>query len=163
MSHKPGGRLPLLSARPAVTPTTQFCCLVNRGTVGVNRLPKTVTLQRRGCNLNPGPTAPQSSTLTTRLPSHPSSCPANSGRALKEQSRLVNERAMIETQTCWKQERLVRCRCRRRRLTGRNGIRVTWDGDTDLPRIPSTNCCASSTKHEYRDSLVSCGDHFYSI
>ena len=34
-SHKPGGRLPLLSARPAVTPATlegcyQFCCLVNR-------------------------------------------------------------------------------------------------------------------------------------
>jgi len=37
----------------------------------VNSLPKTVTLQRRGCNLNPGPSAPESSTLTTRLPSHP--------------------------------------------------------------------------------------------
>jgi len=33
-------------------------------------LPKTVTWQRRGCDLNPGPTAPESSTLTTRLPSH---------------------------------------------------------------------------------------------
>ena len=31
---------------------------------------KTVTRQRRGCNLNPGPTALESSTLTTRLPSH---------------------------------------------------------------------------------------------
>ena len=66
VSHKPGGRLPLLSARPAVTPATlesryQFCC--------VNSLPKTVTRQRRGCDLNPGPTAPESSTLTTRLPS----------------------------------------------------------------------------------------------
>ena len=29
-----------------------------------------VTRQRRGCYLNPGPTAPESSTLTTRLPSH---------------------------------------------------------------------------------------------
>ena len=38
--------------------------------MGVNSLPKTVTRQRRGCNLNPGPTAPESSTLTTRLPSH---------------------------------------------------------------------------------------------
>ena len=38
--------------------------------MGVNSLPKTVTLQRRGCDLNPGPTAPESSTLTTRLPSH---------------------------------------------------------------------------------------------
>ena len=26
--------------------------------MGVNSLPKTVTRQRRGCDLNPGPTAP---------------------------------------------------------------------------------------------------------
>jgi len=39
--------------------------------MGVNSLPKTVTRQRRSCDLNPGPSAPQSSTLTTRLPSHP--------------------------------------------------------------------------------------------
>jgi len=39
--------------------------------VGVNRLPKTVTRQRRDCDLHPGPAAPESSTLTTRLPSHP--------------------------------------------------------------------------------------------
>ena len=38
--------------------------------MGVNSLPKTVTRQRRGCNLNTGPSAPESSTLTTRLPSH---------------------------------------------------------------------------------------------
>ena len=37
----------------------------------VNSLPKTVTRQRRGCDLNPGPSAPESSMLTTRLPSHP--------------------------------------------------------------------------------------------
>ena len=30
--------------------------------MGVNSLPKTVTRQRRGCDLNPGPTAPESST-----------------------------------------------------------------------------------------------------
>ena len=41
--------------------------------MGVNSLPKTVTRQRRDCDLNPGPSAPESSTLTTRLPSHPSS------------------------------------------------------------------------------------------
>jgi len=35
--------------------------------MGVNSLPKTVTRQRRGCNLNPGPSAPKSSTLTTQL------------------------------------------------------------------------------------------------
>ena len=38
--------------------------------MGVNSLPRTVTRQRRGCDLNPGPSAPESSTLTTRLPSH---------------------------------------------------------------------------------------------
>ena len=48
-----------------------ICCLVNRGTVGVNSLPKTVTRQRRDCDLNQGPSAPESSTLTTRLLSHP--------------------------------------------------------------------------------------------
>jgi len=36
--------------------------------MGVNSLPKTATRQRRGCDLNPGPSAPESSTLTTRLP-----------------------------------------------------------------------------------------------
>ena len=39
--------------------------------MGVSSLPKTVTRQRRSCDLNPGPTVPESSTLTTRLPSHP--------------------------------------------------------------------------------------------
>jgi len=39
--------------------------------MGVNSLPKTVTQQRRDCDLNPGPSAPESSTLTTRLPGHP--------------------------------------------------------------------------------------------
>jgi len=34
--------------------------------MGVNSLPKTVTRQRH--DLNPGPSAPESSTLTTQLP-----------------------------------------------------------------------------------------------
>jgi len=75
VSHKPSGRLPLLSERHAVALATlescyQFRSLVNRGTMGVNSLPKTVTRHRRGCDLNPSPSAPESSTLTTRLPSH---------------------------------------------------------------------------------------------
>ena len=32
--------------------------------MGVSSLPKTVTRRRRDCDLNPGPTAPESSTLT---------------------------------------------------------------------------------------------------
>jgi len=43
--------------------------------MGVNSSPKTVTRQRRDCDLNPGPTVPESSTLTTRLPSHPGALP----------------------------------------------------------------------------------------
>ena len=39
--------------------------------MGVNSLPKTVTRQRLGCDLNPGPSAPESSMLTSRLHSHP--------------------------------------------------------------------------------------------
>jgi len=38
--------------------------------MGVNSLPKTVTRERPDCDLNPGPSAPKSSTLTTRPPSH---------------------------------------------------------------------------------------------
>ena len=50
VSHKPGGRLPLLSAMPAVTratlkrAATNFAAwCVNRGTMGVNSLPTTIT------------------------------------------------------------------------------------------------------------------------
>ena len=39
--------------------------------MGVNSLPKTVICQRRDCDLNPGPTAPEFSTLSTQLSSHP--------------------------------------------------------------------------------------------
>ena len=35
--------------------------------MGVNSLPKTVTRQRRDCDLNRGPSAPESSTVTTQL------------------------------------------------------------------------------------------------
>jgi len=47
--------------------------------MGVNSLPKTVTRQRRNCDLNPGPSASESSMLTTPLPSHPpkTNCTSN--------------------------------------------------------------------------------------
>jgi len=38
--------------------------------MGVNSLPKTAIRQCRDCGLNTGPSAPESSMLTTRLPSH---------------------------------------------------------------------------------------------
>ena len=63
----PGLQLPLQPLRGLLP----ISLLGERGTMGVNSLPKTVTRQRRDCDLNPGPSAPESSTLTTRLPSHP--------------------------------------------------------------------------------------------
>ena len=75
--HKPGGRLPLLSAKPAVTlatlkrAATNFAAWWTEAQWVWTVLSKTVTWQRRGWDLNPGPTMPESSTLTTRLPSHP--------------------------------------------------------------------------------------------
>ena len=48
----------------------------------MNSLPKTVTRQRRGCDLNPGLSALESSTLTTQLPSHPNHyCSTCAGRS----------------------------------------------------------------------------------
>jgi len=52
--------------------------------MGVNSLPKTVIRQRRDCDLNPGPSAPESGTLTTRLPSHPPD-----GGVYRERTRLA--------------------------------------------------------------------------
>jgi len=46
----PGLQLPPQSLRGCY----QFCCLVNKGTMGVSSLPKTVTRQRRDCDLYPG-------------------------------------------------------------------------------------------------------------
>ena len=76
VSHKPGGRLPLLSARPAVTPTSLRRAAANFAAWWTeSRWVWTVCLrQRRSCHLKSGPSAPESSTLTTRLPSHYKVC-----------------------------------------------------------------------------------------
>ena len=76
MSHKPGGRLPLLSARPAVTPATLKRAATNFAawwteaqwvrTVCLRLLPDSVATV-----IWTGPSVTESSTLTTRLPSHP--------------------------------------------------------------------------------------------
>ena len=76
VSHKPGGRMPLLSTRPAVTPATLKRAATNCATwwtearwvwtVCLSLLPDSID-----CDLIPSPSAPESSTITTRLPSHP--------------------------------------------------------------------------------------------
>jgi len=58
--------------------------------MGVNSMPKTVTRQRRGCDLNPGPTAPESSTLSTRLPSHPA---VNILNVIRKGQHVIRRRA----------------------------------------------------------------------
>ena len=75
VSHKLGGRLPLLSTRPAITPATlkraatSFAAWWTEArwvwTVCLRLLLDNVVT-----NLNPGPSAPESSTLTTRLLNH---------------------------------------------------------------------------------------------
>ena len=66
----------------------------------MNSLPETVTRQRRDCDLNPGHSAPESSTLTTRLPSHPRVCvcvylPAN--RTCSEHEFRCSNSACIDS------------------------------------------------------------------
>jgi len=56
--------------------------------MGVNSLPKSVTRQRRGCDLNPGPTALESSTLTTRYTEPP---------LFKRTIRIPDEGAWVES------------------------------------------------------------------
>ena len=65
--------------------------------MGVNSLPKTVTRQRRGCDLNPGRTAPESSTLTTRLPSHRGGLPASLRRRIGAQCSARHSNAQSAT------------------------------------------------------------------
>ena len=61
--------------------------------MGVNSLPKTVTRHCHGCDLNPGPSAPESSTLTTRLPKlreKSTACTASSVIRLSVRQRIAD-------------------------------------------------------------------------
>ena len=74
MSHKPGGRLPLLSARPTVTLATLKRADTSIAAWWIEAqwvwtvLPKTVTRQRRGCDLDPGPTVQHANHSATEPP-----------------------------------------------------------------------------------------------
>jgi len=57
--------------------------------MGVNSLPKTVTRLSRDCDLNPSHSVPESSTLTTRLPSHPISYSINIQTLAIESSTIM--------------------------------------------------------------------------
>jgi len=66
--------------------------------MGVNCLPMTVTRQLRGCDLNPGHSVPESSTLTTRLPSHPNKIQYNrssSSSSIKTAKNLSTNKSVM--------------------------------------------------------------------
>jgi len=88
--------------------------------MGVNSLPKTVTRQRRDCDLNPGPSAPESSTLTTRLPSHPRSSQVKS---IPFSSRAVNEALQLARAAA------------RTRQSGENNRRINIDTMIDVDLV----------------------------
>ena len=62
--------------------------------MGVNSLPRTVTRQRRGCDLNLGPTAPHS-TLTTGPPT--TACAVNRPLKTRRMSDLVVRPPLLYT------------------------------------------------------------------
>ena len=72
-SHPPGGRLPLLSARPAVTfqaeehhrqsAGTKLYCLVTAAHACEHSLPKAVTCKRTGRDSNPRPFGSRTNTI----------------------------------------------------------------------------------------------------
>ena len=91
VSHKPGGRLPLLSARPAVTPATLKRAATNllfdeQRHNGCEQFAQDCYPTASRLRFEPGPSAPESSTLTTRLPSHP---PAHPGSPRKRAVKWV--------------------------------------------------------------------------
>jgi len=90
--------------------------------MGVNNLPRTVIRQRRGCDLNPGPTAPESSTLTARLPSHPRN------RITLEKKYLMGRRADSRP--------LLYAFHHGRILIGEGAAAGRWDSDTKLDSYP---------------------------
>ena len=85
----------------------------------MNSLPKTVTRQSRGCDFNLGPSAPESNTLTTRLPSYLSAV-----GSIHE--ILVAVYATVVVATCF----ILFC------VRGRNKTGSFADGLTDDERRP---------------------------
>ena len=77
--------------------------------MGVNSLLKTVAPQRRDCDLNSGPSAPESSTLTTRLPSHRVLTGTNQF-LLKYTAAAVPSRDAVTNAKTWNSRSLLRSR-----------------------------------------------------
>ena len=109
--------------------------------MGVNSLPKTVTRQRRGCDLNPGPSALVSSALTTRLPSHP--CLSRCNDCL--QVRSGRTRTTWWWQTATSRRSISSSRSRRRCVRCRWNPAIRCRSHSTPPRTSSTSS-ASKTR-----------------
>ena len=97
----------------------------------MNSLPKTVTRHRRGCDLNPGLSAPESSTLTTRLPSHPTSTNEGQGAVIFHENELLRCVVVIVRARSFRARQLRResiSRCRFVRTTA-VGVGISRRGD----------------------------------
>jgi len=110
VGHKPGGRLPLLSARPAVTPATlkrtaTISLLGKQKHDGCEQFASDCypTASRLRFEVNPGPSASESSTLPTRLPSHP----------LTGSTDDVSPRCLTTRGVSWSSCETSRCRSER--------------------------------------------------
>ena len=137
----------------------------------MNSLPKTVTGQRRDCDLNPGPSAPESGPLSTQLPSHP-----RGGGNQSVSAKSTNEKPVQRSRSNWRILRRVPGACsvrgrrnldfsaespwrRRRRRRGRDTApprrRLIWLADAHqrtadrlptlrrAPPSPPSSPCAS--------------------
>jgi len=121
----------------------------------VSSLPKTVTRQRRDCDLNPGPSAPESSTLTTRLPSHPiyrnDSVPTitTTSRAHTPQPADV---CLVSSET----PQLLSPLCLHRGMPGSTSTRTPIHNSMGRPYVACCCCCLyvrhSKTAHGARAS-----------
>ena len=85
--------------------------------MGVNSFPKTVTRQRRGCDFNPGPTSPESSTLTTRL-----QCQPEYAWSYMVTERLHSTKVRPYTSNKLDKSNAKRCICRARRKAARESV-----------------------------------------
>ena len=106
-------------------------------------LPKTVTRQRRGCDLNPAPPAPESSTLTTRLPSTRYTSRAKP----MEQWGCTQRLTTLRDANCTLED--SQCRNVRRGLMGDNST-----GRDDARRAPGSNGHRSPQLCRFRTNSI---------
>jgi len=100
-------------------------------------LPKTATRQRRDCDLKPGPSAPESSTLITRLPSHPHKhCRGYYASRPRRHTGIVRSvRLSVPWRSCLGYRHAGCLQLSHRRPPEMCGLRTGPRTDVDLPRF----------------------------